>query len=158
MGPGFSQDCIRSLSWDRGKWKTEFTFAVLVTVLHSPFGELPCSHPRDLVFQWHELIPHVGQTVPVIQAWRVTAYIPSNNVTALETGMWPQRSPSQASCKIFDGVAKNREEFCSTRCKPGKIWRWGLLEYSILRDASIIEYNPLVSHLTETTDQGNSDR
>lgn len=30
-----------------------------------------------------------------------------------------------------------------------------MLEYSILRDESIIEYNPLVSHLTEPTGQGN---
>lgn len=33
-----------------------------------------------------------------------------------------------------------------------------MLEYSILRDESIIEYNPLVSHLTEIIGQGNPDR
>lgn len=50
-----------------------------------------------------------------------------NYVIALEMRMWPRSSqpgPNQASCKILVWVAKNRDRFCSTRLKPGKIWCW----------------------------------
>lgn len=86
--PAFSQDSERSLT-------AQNPFSpILITVLHSPFGELPKPYSRAFVFQGPELLPSLNQSStcdPGLASHGITSpnYVIGSHSTRVEPGnMW----------------------------------------------------------------------